>query len=82
MSGVCSKQYCNPDDTGCNHEGHMIASNCKYYVDIKFINKRISEQELYLKTLDLTTERGKLIYDSAKAQLDYFISLKQSYNGL
>jgi hypothetical protein len=31
MAGNCSKENCYPDETGCNHEGCDVLSDCKYY---------------------------------------------------
>jgi hypothetical protein len=41
-------------------------------VEISSLKKRIGVQKLYISLLDNTTERGKLIYDSAVSQLEYF----------
>ncbi len=31
MAGNCLKEDCYPDDTGCNHEGCTVLTECKYY---------------------------------------------------
>lgn len=31
MAGKCLKDDCYPDETGCNHEGYTILTDCKYY---------------------------------------------------
>lgn len=31
MAGNCSKEDCYPEETGCNHEGCDVLTDCKYY---------------------------------------------------
>lgn len=37
MAGNCSKLDCYPDETGCNHEGCDILTDCKFYKSDNFV---------------------------------------------
>lgn len=54
MTGNCSRDYCFPEETGCNHEGCDILSECKYYkTDLKkgleTLNQDANESEYYVR---------------------------------
>lgn len=53
-------------------KGYVLSVSIEQQKEITSLKKRISIQKLYISLLDITTERGKLIYDSAVSQLQYF----------
>ncbi|WP_343604808.1 hypothetical protein [Fluviicola sp.] len=45
MAGTCSKEDCYPLETGCNHEGCNILTECKYYSHTEQPKENTIEEE-------------------------------------
>lgn len=54
MAGNCSRDHCYPEETGCNHEGCEVLTDCKYYKGGKAEGESIVITE--------TTEEGSEYY--------------------